>query len=91
MLQLPKATRNARTIPLDLPLLPARPELQSVPVQGSQLGDLLVCGAEREQPDLVGEVGDLLVGEHGHVADDLVDDVGLRGVFGVAGVPDVLG
>lgn len=42
------------------------------------------------EPDLLREVGEVRVGEHGHVAHELVDYVGLGGVERHGVVADVL-
>ena len=61
------------------------------PVEGGEPGDVRVRGAERGEADLLAELGKLLVREEWDVAEQLVADVGLRGVERRLGVPDVLG
>mmetsp|Transcript_72199 Transcript_72199/g.181985 ORF Transcript_72199/g.181985 Transcript_72199/m.181985 type:complete len:324 (-) Transcript_72199:274-1245(-) len=65
-------------------------KLHGKPIYVGQLHDGLVGRAERGQADLLRELGEVGVREKRHVADELVADVGLRRVEGVAAVPDVL-
>ncbi len=66
-------------------------ELNGVPVETLDLHEFFGRGFEGGGADHSGEVDKIFVGEHGHVADDFVNDVGLGGVVGAAGVADVLG
>ena len=57
----------------------------------SELADVVLGSAEGSESDLLAELGEVGVGEEGHVSEQLVAAVGLWGVEGVGGVADVLG
>ena len=50
----------------------------ALPVNLCEVPDLLVCGVEGSEANLLDHVGVMLVRQHGDVTDDLVDQVGLR-------------
>ena len=54
-----------------------QPELHREPVEPRQIDPILLAGVQPELAIEVGEVGEGGVGQHGAVAEDLVEDVGL--------------
>jgi hypothetical protein len=50
-------------------------ELHGVPVAGGELLDLLIARAERGQADLLTEVREVWISEHGGMTQELVADV----------------
>jgi hypothetical protein len=61
------------------------------PVQLGEVPAVLLGRPQRRQPDTVRHVSKGGVCQHGHVPQELVADVGLGRVHGVAAVADVLG
>ena len=63
------------TVGFGLVTLLAQTELDGEPVDGRELLDLLVAGAERSQTDLLRELGKVWIGQQGYVTEELVDRV----------------
>lgn len=56
----------------------------------AKLGDLVICGTQRQETYLLGYVAHNRVAEHGNVPHDFVNNIGLWGVFWIRVVPDIL-
>ena len=74
-LQLPKGGQEPGPVGLELPVLSRDSELDSEPVAGSQLLNVVIRGAERGQADLLTELGKGGVSKQGHVTKELVTDI----------------
>lgn len=91
VLQLTKATHDSGAVRLFIALMvKAHAELDREPVDGGEAFELYLAGSEGREADFLTEVGEVLVGEHRGVADELVDDVGLGSVLRGRVVPYVL-
>ena len=75
MQQLPEAGEEAGPVCPDLSVLLAQPELHGEPVDRGQLLDLLVCGSEAGQTDLLTELGKAGVSKQRGVANELMENV----------------
>eukprot|EP00960_Hanusia_phi_P020545 605831-Hanusia_phi.AAC.1 len=90
VLQLPEGGEQARPVGLDSAILAAEAELDGEPVAGGEPPHVLLRGPERGEPNGLREVGEVRVGEHGGMAEELMAEVGLGRVEGQRLVPHVL-
>ena len=91
MLQLPEAGQETGSVCAELPSLSHHAVLDGEPVQGGQALHLLVGSSQGSLSDALRQVGKLRNRQHWGMAHQLVHDVGLGCVVGLARVPDVLG
>lgn len=75
MQQLPEAGEEAGPVGPDLPVLLAQPELHGEPVDRGELLDLLICGAEAGQTDLLTELRKARVSKQWRVSNELMENV----------------
>ena len=83
--------QDAGTVGLGDASLIAHAELDCEPVDGSEALELDLAGPERCKADLLTEVRELLMCEHGSMAHQFVDNIGLRRVKRLSVVTNVLG
>lgn len=91
VLQFTYTGKNSRTIGLQLTIFSAHSKLYGEPVNGGKARKFALIRAKTCETYLLAEICEVLVCEHGGMAEELVDDVGLRGVERHAVVADVLG
>src|SRR6266567_7306228 len=73
---------DAATVDLDFSPLPDEPELNCIPEEAAQfLKNIGVGGGGADAAVTLQEVGEDFVRVHGHVAEDIVKDIGLGRVF----------
>ena len=75
MKKLPEAGEEAGAVGPDLAVLLAQTELHREPVDGGELLDFLVRGAEAGEADLLTELGEPRVSKQRGVTDELMENV----------------
>jgi len=89
--KLTDAGENSSTVCLVFPVLLAHSELNCEPVDGSQALKLNLARTERGKTNLLGEISELLVCEHGCMAHELVNDIRLWSIERLLVMSNVLG